>query len=451
WFLSDTNNNYKKFRIPNGTLLGPGEYLFYDETHFNPTGLDLDPENDDPNDFALNGAHGDDVWLLSADSAGNLTRFIDRVEFVAGVNGESFGRWPNGSGTMFPMTERTFGAQNSGPRFGPVIFSELMFHPELPAPESGLDANDLEFIEIFNTSSSAISLMNWEIGKGVGYRFADDASIGAGQSLVILSFNPQFAGNSEKLAGVMAAYNFAPGTVILGGYSGSLDNTGERLRLFRPDVPPTDEPGFIPLLIEDEIRFSPLAPWPTGASASGESLTRRSDEAWSNAPTNWQAATPTPGSTTFSGFVAADLTRNGFVDFQDLTILLANWNQNVTAAEGNLVDPVATPVNFQDLTVLLAEWTGPGPAAAAAPQAAAASVSTADTPPAESRIATNSHFDRLGRRELATARRANRTRRLTSHDTSLQRLQAAAVDRAMEEGSDVTLTRPGSAFSRRRR
>ncbi|MCH8043165.1 MAG: lamin tail domain-containing protein, partial [Planctomycetes bacterium] len=41
WFLSDTNNNYKKFRIPNGTLLGPGEYLFYDETHFNPTGLDL--------------------------------------------------------------------------------------------------------------------------------------------------------------------------------------------------------------------------------------------------------------------------------------------------------------------------------------------------------------------------------------------------------------------------
>ncbi|MCH8043349.1 MAG: cadherin-like domain-containing protein [Planctomycetes bacterium] len=35
----------------------------------------------------------------------------------------------------------------------------------------------------------------------------------------------------------------------------------------------------------------------------------------------------------------ADLTGNGFVDFEDLTVLLANWNQNVSAAQGNLVNP----------------------------------------------------------------------------------------------------------------
>jgi hypothetical protein len=64
--------------------------------------------------------------------------------------------------------------------------------------------------------------------------------------------------------------------------------------------------------------------------------------------------------------ISADLTGNGFVDFQDLTILLAAWNQNVSAAEGNLVDAAGTPVNFQDLTVLLAAWTGPGGAAAPA-------------------------------------------------------------------------------------
>jgi hypothetical protein len=60
----------------------------------------------------------------------------------------------------------------------------------------------------------------------------------------------------------------------------------------------------------------------------------------------------------------ADLTGNGFVDFQDLTILLAAWNQNVSAAEGNLVDAAGSPVNFADLTTLLAAWTGPGPARA---------------------------------------------------------------------------------------
>ena len=66
----------------------------------------------------------------------------------------------------------------------------------------------------------------------------------------------------------------------------------------------------------------------------------------------------------------SDLTNNGFVDFEDLTVLLANWNQNVTAAEGNLVDAANTPVNFEDLTVLLADWTGPGPAGS--PEAALA-------------------------------------------------------------------------------
>jgi hypothetical protein len=64
------------------------------------------------------------------------------------------------------------------------------------------------------------------------------------------------------------------------------------------------------------------------------------------------------------GASAADLTGNGFVDFQDLTILLANWNRPVTAAEGNLVNAGGTSVDFADLTELLAVWTGPGGAAA---------------------------------------------------------------------------------------
>ena len=60
----------------------------------------------------------------------------------------------------------------------------------------------------------------------------------------------------------------------------------------------------------------------------------------------------------------ADLNLNGFVDFEDLTILLANWNQNVGPESGNLVLPEGTVVNFDDLTVLLAGWTGPGGAPA---------------------------------------------------------------------------------------
>ncbi|MCH8047806.1 MAG: hypothetical protein IID44_29280 [Planctomycetes bacterium] len=47
------------------------------------------------------------------------------------------------------------------------------------------------------------------------------------------------------------------------------------------------------------------------------------------------------------------------IDFDDLTILLANWNRHTTPARGNLVDSTNTPVNSQDLTVLLADGTGP--------------------------------------------------------------------------------------------
>ena len=69
-----------------------------------------------------------------------------------------------------------------------------------------------------------------------------------------------------------------------------------------------------------------------------------------------------PDAAEISPVALSDLTNNGFVDFEDLTILLANWNTDVTAAEGNLVFPETTSVDFTDLTFLLSEWTGPGPA-----------------------------------------------------------------------------------------
>ena len=148
--------------------------------------------------------------------------------------------------------------------------------------------------------------------------------------------------------------------------------------------------------------------------------------------------------------VPADLTGNGFVDFQDLTILLANWNQNVSAAEGNLVEADTTPVNFEDLTVLLAAWTGPGPAASPQPAATEATVQP-DTPTTQSPTATTVRFDQLTRRAHTPSRRIDPSSKLSSHDSPLRRLQAVAVDRAMGEDSESTLVRRKSAFNRRRR
>jgi len=99
-------------------------------------------------------------------------------------------------------------------------------------------------------------------------------------------------------------------------------------------------------------------------------------------------------------------------------------------------------VNFEDLTVLLAAWTGPGPAASPQPAATEASV--------QQNTATGARFDQLGRRAHTPSRRIDRSTKLSPHDSPLRRLQAAAVDRAMVEDSELTLFRRRSAFNRRR-
>jgi hypothetical protein len=58
WYVSDSNQ-YKKFRIPGGTVIPAGEYLVLDEDDFNPA----EPAPDQI-PFALDGTYGDDVWLL---------------------------------------------------------------------------------------------------------------------------------------------------------------------------------------------------------------------------------------------------------------------------------------------------------------------------------------------------------------------------------------------------
>ena len=55
--LVTADENFQKFVIPDGTILTAGGYAVFDETDFNPTA------GASPNDFALDGAHGDTLWV----------------------------------------------------------------------------------------------------------------------------------------------------------------------------------------------------------------------------------------------------------------------------------------------------------------------------------------------------------------------------------------------------
>jgi len=295
WFLSDrggwsqTPHHFKMFRIPDGTTIAAHGYQTFTEDDFHP-GMD------GPTDFALNSAHGDNIWLVEADAAGDLVRFVDYVEFGAAINGESFGRWPDGSGELYPMIEPTLAPadENSGPRIGPVIFSELQYNPA-----GIIGADDLEFVEIYNSTSETVDLTNWRIRKGIDFDFPAGTLLGPRTALVVVPFDLDEPG---KLDDFCDHYRIDTDTVqILGGYDDVLDNGGERVQLQRPDVPPPEEPEFIPRLLEDEVRYDDDAPWPVDADGTGHSLNRVSGDDWGNDSASWIDAGPSPGMVLPSG------------------------------------------------------------------------------------------------------------------------------------------------------
>jgi len=291
WFLSDSAGNRRKFRIPTDgsidTTIDPGGYLVFDESNFNPS-EGIDPELH-PNEFALNGAAGDDVWLTTGDGS-NAMATADFVTFGAARNGKSFGRRADDSGRLhfYPNKLATLPGDNGLPRVGPVIISELHYNPGNMA-----GADDLEFVELFNTSISSWNLANWRLRGGIDFDFSAATTIGPRSTLLVLSFDPTDGANALRLDAFLTAYGIDASVAMVGGYGGKLDNGGETVRLQRPDT--VNGLNDFPQLLEDEVRYDDVAPWMTAADGTGASLNRIDEDAWGHDGASWTAAVPTPG------------------------------------------------------------------------------------------------------------------------------------------------------------
>ena len=295
WYLSDNEDDFLKFRIPDGTILAAGGYIVFDEDDFNAS-LGVDPK-----DFALDAARGDDIFLieatLGATDISGLLRFVDKVDFGATANGESLGRFPNGVGKLAPMLNLTLGSANSGPRIGPVLISEVMYN--LPDPGNlpiGVDANDLEFVEIYNSSGSTVDLTGWVLDNAVDFDFPAGLMLGSEETLLILAFDPTDPLQADKVTAFEDVYGVTLSSLnVVGGFIGQLGNGGDDLQLHRADEPPMEEPEFTPLLDEDEVEYDDTPPWPISADGLGDSLHRLAIDSFGNFSTSWQATAPTPG------------------------------------------------------------------------------------------------------------------------------------------------------------
>ncbi len=274
WFLTDDSVRPMKYRIPDGTVIAPGGFLVLSESQFNST-----PGSS--NSFTLS-SRGEAVFLFSGNASSNLTGYSHGFEFEAAAEGVSFGRFVNSVGEVQfpPQAVATPGAANAGPRVGPVVLSEIHYHPALTG-----DA----FIELRNIAGTNVALFDalhptntWRI-NGVDFQFPPGVTLAAGGIVLVVS--------SE--AGEFRARHGVPASVaVFGPFGGSLQDSGERLELKRPDLPDTNGVAYLTV---DAVRYDDRAPWPVLADGRGPSLQRRALSAYADDPTNWVAAAATPG------------------------------------------------------------------------------------------------------------------------------------------------------------
>jgi hypothetical protein len=268
-YLSDSSSNLLRFEIPDSPEVQPGGYASISATNLGFGFSEL----------------GSDATLVEA-AGSDLIRFIDTVDFPAAEREEPFGRYlkSDGSTDFTELITVTRDAANALPRVGPVVFSEIMYHPA-----TGMT----EYVELVNITGSSISLYDvnepdntWELEGAVTYAFPPGMQLPSHTPLIVCATNP---------AAFRLQYAVGPGITVLGPWAGALNNAGELLKLRRPGDP---EPGgFVPYYRVDRVHYTPLSPWPIAADSGGISLVRISSGAYGNDPGSWTVlpATSSPG------------------------------------------------------------------------------------------------------------------------------------------------------------
>ncbi|NLF39674.1 hypothetical protein GX586_09530 [bacterium] len=293
WHLSDHALNLRKYRIPDGTVISARSYHVFYEFQFNAA-----PGT--PSCFALN-ERGGEVHLTSPEEP---PFHHTSVSFGGSEDGVSFGPHvtSDGMGQFTAMRETSFGtdvrpgdppsrsnefrsgagAANPGPLIGPVIISEIMYHPA---------AGGDEFIELYNSAPSNIVLCHaaqpalpWSIEDDGGAAFALPwACAIASQSYVVI------VGEGIDPDAFRTKHAVPEEVPVLGPCLRSFGNGGDCVKLFKPDS--TLPAGYAPVLVE-EVPYRDGSPWPREADGDGPSLQRISPESFSADPSSWQAGVP---------------------------------------------------------------------------------------------------------------------------------------------------------------
>ena len=277
WYVSPSRTAPLGFRIPAGRVVPPQGYL----------AIPLDSL-----DAAVPGTRlgydgrGGELWIHSANASGTATGYSDGLSFSGLVSGDSLGRVTNSVGKVHWLLQSraTLGAVNAAPALGPVLITEIQYHPA---------TSEVEFVEVRNISSDAVTLFDpvhpantWSL-EGAGFDFPTGVTLPRNGFAVITAGDP---------AAFRIRFSIPAATPVFGPMSGTLQDNGERLTLERPLAPETvtktdgTTEAIVPRAVVDSVAYDSIDPWPIAAAGSGPSLERRSTDGLSDDPASWIAS-----------------------------------------------------------------------------------------------------------------------------------------------------------------
>ncbi|MGI9244182.1 MAG: Ig-like domain-containing protein, partial [Verrucomicrobiales bacterium] len=167
-----------------------------------------------------------------------------------------------------------------GPDLDSVVINEIMYHPQ--------SDNDLEeYIELTNIGENPVDLDGWRFGSGVDFTFPA-VTLSPGEFLVVAADRASF----EAAYGVVGS--------VVGGWTGRLSNSGERVRLYESggievdDVSYSDEGDWTR---RERVSNSVGWDWNSDHDGAGQSLELRFPGLSNKHGQNWGASqeAPTPG------------------------------------------------------------------------------------------------------------------------------------------------------------
>lgn len=284
WYLSVDRTDLRQWSVPESTVLEGEGWQVWDGSALSAEG--------GRNGLVLM-AEGGTLWLSSFPS-GTEGRVVDAVSWSGLVTNRSISRpgWPAPGGAWQPGTPPTPGALNQPP-IDLVGVSEVFFHP--PGDEvAGVDANDLEFVELHHRGATPVDLgaeaMGWRIAGGVQRWFPPDTILASGERLVVVSFDPWL--DLGRLAAFRSFHGITDAVRLDGPYEGRLHNDTDRIRL-EQRIPVVGGEGVWSLV--DQVVYFDRDPWPAGADGEGGSLHRRAAQRPGTDPQVWRVAVATPG------------------------------------------------------------------------------------------------------------------------------------------------------------